>query len=326
MGRYEFRSGMADEIRRYLDYKESAGYKKSSYYHELVRIDRFCIEREINDISFSRKDAEAWTVRRKNESEASRYARVNFMKNFLIYLNHKGYDVYVLPDIRSVPSNFVPHIYSDDEITAYFLAVDTYDPRGGNRKNLIQLPVLFRILFSCGTRINETLGIRKKDVDLSNGIIALYETKNNCARYIVLSDEMRELLFSYAEKCFYLLSDDDYIFTNSNGGRLTGDVIYDYHRLFLEKAGIPYLGDGHGPRLHDWRHTFAVRSFKQMIDMGYDMYVALPILSAYLGHKTIYATEKYIRLTMGIYPYIEEKCSGSVEEIFGKAVDVYEGN
>ena len=71
-------------------------------------------------------------------------------------------------------------------------------------------------------------------------------------------------------------------------------------------------------RLDFWRHTFAVHSFKQMVDNGMDMYVALPVLSTYLGHKTIYATERYVRLTMSLYPYIEERFSHRFSEVFGK--------
>jgi hypothetical protein len=61
----------------------------------------------------------------------------------------------------------------------------------------------------------------------------------------------------------------------------------------------------------------AVNSFKQMIDSGLDMYVALPILSTYLGHKGIYSTERYVRLAMGLYPYIEDRFRSKIEEIFG---------
>lgn len=64
----------------------------------------------------------------------------------------------------------------------------------------------------------------------------------------------------------------------------------------------------------------AVYSFKQMTDSGLDMYVALPILSTYLGHKTIFATEKYIRLTLQLFPYIEEKFHFTVDRIFGSVV------
>ena len=65
----------------------------------------------------------------------------------------------------------------------------------------------------------------------------------------------------------------------------------------------------------------AVYAFKQMIDSGFDMYVALPILSTYLGHKTIFATEKYVRLTLQLFPYIEEKFHGMVDKIFGGTAD-----
>lgn len=61
----------------------------------------------------------------------------------------------------------------------------------------------------------------------------------------------------------------------------------------------------------------AVYSFKQITDSGMNMYDALPILSTYLGHKTIFATEKYVRLTLQLFPYIEEKFHSMVDRIFG---------
>ena len=321
-----FLSGLATELQSYLDYKVAAGYQEKSFIKRLKQFDRFCIEQGITTVTYTEQDSKVWEQKRLNEADTTHYARVNFVKNIMIYLRRKGYDVYVGHDIRSIPTDFQPHIYTDAEIDRYFKSVDTYAPHGGNKKNLIQLPVLFRILYCCGTRINETLGIRKKDVDLENGIIALYETKNNCARYIVLSDELKELLHQYADKCFYMIEDDGYIFSTHNGKRLSGDYIYELHRKFLEQANIPYIGEGNGPRIHDWRHTFAVHSFKQLADSGIDLYVALPILSTYLGHKTIYATEKYLRLTTSVYPYIEKKWASKINDVFGKVVEIYEKN
>ena len=57
---------------------------------------------------------------------------------------------------------------------------------------------------------------------------------------------------------------------------------------------------------------------------GTDMYVALPILSTYLGHGTIMATERYRRLTLEMFPEIEEKMGKTAEKVFGGIV--YEGN
>jgi len=55
-----------------------------------------------------------------------------------------------------------------------------------------------------------------------------------------------------------------------------------------------------------------------MIDAGADIYVALPILSTYLGHKTIYATEQYVRLTMSLFPYIEKQFKDKIDAVFGE--------
>ncbi len=317
MDRLVFRCIFANEIRAYLNNKVSSGYQEKSFYYHMKNFDRFCIGHALTTPVFTRELADEWLKRRKGEATTTHYSRINAIKQFLIYLNKKGYDVFVTRDISFKQTQFQPHIYTKNEILRYFLAVDTFDSTR-SKKDKIQYPVLFRLLYCCGTRINETLGIRKQDVDLDTGIIKLSEAKNNCERYVVLSNELASLMRQFATKCFYLLNDDDYIFTSANGRRCTGDRIYEHHRLFLKKAEIPYRGNGEGPRIHDWRHTFAVNSFKQMIDTGMDMYVALPILSTYLGHKTIYATEGYVRLTMSIFPYIEKQFRDKMDAEFGE--------
>ena len=70
----------------------------------------------------------------------------------------------------------------------------------------------------------------------------------------------------------------------------------------LTEAKIPYLGGGHGPRVQDLRFTFAVHSLVQMHHKGMDLYYCLPILSQYLGHSSIEATEHYVSLTQEMYP------------------------
>ena len=317
MDKTTFASIFASEMVAYLQHKVSSGYKEKSFVYHLRNFDRFCLDRALITPSFTRELADEWIKRRKSEASTTHYARINAIKQFLIYLANKGCDVFVTRDIAFKQTSFQPHIYTADEIQKYFSVVDTFDS-SRNKKDRIQYPVLFRLLYCCGTRINETLGIRKQDVDLDAGIIKLFETKNNCERYIVLGDDLASLMRQFASRCFYLLNEEDYIFTSANGGRLSGDSIYQHHRLFLKKAGIPYLGDSQGPRIQDWRHTFSVNSFKQMADAGTDLYVALPILSAYLGHKTIYATERYVRLTMNIFPDIEKKFKEKTNLVFGE--------
>ncbi len=316
MARYEFSSVFAEEIQNYINDKNNAGFVGENFRSNLIGFDRFCVEQGITEPVFTTFHASKWLEQKDSESHTTHYSRINASKHFLTYLSIKGYEVYVVRDIKYKGTDFQPHIYTDEETDKYFLAVDNYYS-AMNKKDSIQYPVLFRILYCCGTRINETLGIRKQDIDLDKGIILLNETKNDKQRYVVMGDDLLALVNEYANKCFYLLSNDDYIFTNANGGRLDEKTIYEKHREFLFQAGIPYIGDGEGPRIHDWRHHMAVYSFKQLTDSGLDMYVALPILSTYLGHKTIFATEKYVRLTLQLFPYIEDKFRCMVDRVFG---------
>ncbi|GAB3365875.1 tyrosine-type recombinase/integrase [Arachidicoccus ginsenosidivorans] len=317
MKNIELHSIYSDLICKYLQYREQCGVKFIENEFRFYRIlDEFITKNEIKSIIFTKEHAALWRVPLNGESETSRYKRINFTKKFFEYLFFNGYNVFQFRDIKAPKSNFTPHIYSEDEIKRYFKAVDSYRC-SIHRKNCIQFPVLFRILYCCGTRITETLMIRKKDVDLVSGIIKLSETKNAKERYVVMSDSLLRLMKEFADKIFYDLPENGYIFRNYRGTYFSSDWINEVHVKMLHQANIPYMSNGRGPRLQDWRHSFAINSFRQMIDKGLDMYVALPILSTYLGHKTIMATEHYLRLAVSMYPYLEKKFDRTLNEIFG---------
>ena len=85
-------------------------------------------------------------------------------------------------------------------------------------------------------------------------------------------------------------------------------------RQCLFNANIPY--NGKGPRIHDLRHTFAVTCLKNWVIAGNDIDSMLPVLSAYLGHKSMSGTQHYLRLTAEMFPQITE----SVEKKFGPII------
>jgi len=315
MGR-AFESVFAHDMSAYLEAKTSAGYQKRSFYPHLRKFDKFCMEQKLCTSRFTEQHASQWCKRHEGEASTTHYTRINAIRHFLIFLKNRGNDVYITRNIAFKETQYQPHIYSIQEIERYFYAVDSFERRN-NKSCTLVYPVLFRLLYCCGTRIDETLRIRKKDVDLDAGIIRLVETKNGEERHIVLSDALAVLFRRYADKCFHMKGDDDYAFASRNGGMLCYDTVYEHHRLILQAANIHYVGGGKGPRIHDWRHTAAVYAFKQMSDSGMDMYVALPILSAYLGHKTIHATETYVRLCLSLFPHIKNKFESILEQVLG---------
>ncbi|MCD7982018.1 MAG: hypothetical protein LUF32_06860 [Clostridiales bacterium] len=153
MARYEFKSVFADEIQNYVNDKSSAGFNGANCRQSLIGFDRFCAEQGIQEPVFTTFHASKWLEQRGNESHTTHYSRINASKHFLKYLSIKGYNVYVVRDIKYKGTDFQPHIYTDTETENYFLAVDGYYSTR-NRKDSIQYPVLFRILYCCGTRIN----------------------------------------------------------------------------------------------------------------------------------------------------------------------------
>jgi integrase len=71
-------------------------------------------------------------------------------------------------------------------------------------------------------------------------------------------------------------------------------------KKIYETAGV-YTPEGKLPRIHDIRHSFCTLSLNRMLDSGMSIYVAAPILSAYVGHVNLIDTEKYIHLTENSY-------------------------
>lgn len=316
MKRPLFSSSFSSLISTYLDYKARNGFNEESYYLGLKKFDRFLSSINKEDETFNNEDAKLWTAKSDTESKNAHYKRLEVSRGFLLYLHTTGWDVYVFKPAKYPASNFMPHIYTEDEIARYFEAVDTYPFRGW--KDRLQLPVLCRLLYTCGTRIGETLQIRKRDVDLDRGIIKLVHTKNKKTRYIVLSNSMADLLRQYAEKYFFQIGDNDYIFSNKDGRLLTEAKFHKKHFAILRDAGIPYSGEHAGPRVHDWRHTFTVNSLLQMQKESRDVKSEIFYLIKYLGHESIRESERYIHLLDKISSSVQEGFSSLVDCLFGK--------
>ena len=78
-------------------------------------------------------------------------------------------------------------------------------------------------------------------------------------------------------------------------------TVYNRFRDALWHCGIAHKGRGYGPRVHDLRHTFAVRSMQKLKKSKSDIVTTLPYLSAYLGHCNMSATQIYLHLTAECY-------------------------
>ncbi|QQK79914.1 tyrosine-type recombinase/integrase [Salicibibacter cibi] len=286
-------------IEQYIAFKRNMGYALSDTY-TFKMFDDFTIKNESTSVGLTKELADKWIEKRPNESDVTRYKRINDIANFCIYLNQLGYQSCIPRTPKKYQSTFTPYIFSKEELKSFFTACDTIRVhRNSNMKYI--LPVVFRVIYGCGLRINEALSLKNKDVNLDEGYIMVRETKNGSDRILPLSDSLITICKQYN---LHLSSNgsEDYFFIQWNGSRYASDTVYKWFRKILWEAGISHGGKGLGPRVHDLRHSFSVHSLAEMSRKGMDLYYSLPILSKYLGHNSLEATDKYVRLTSDMYP------------------------
>ena len=310
----EFHGVNADLIKQYISFKRSLGYALDNIY-TFKMFDRFTLENGVDFIGLTRELADNWAEKRSNESDVTQYKRVNDIINFSIYLKQSGYETYIPRQLKFYKSTFTPYIFSKEQLELFFTACDSLVINRDSPMKYI-LPVLFRMIYGCGLRVNEALKLKNEDVNLDEGYIIVRETKNGSDRILPLSDSLKQVCIQYKKGYLSKLGSYQYFFTQENGKKYASDTVYRWFRKILWKAGIPHGGKGLGPRVHDFRHSFSVHSLAEMSRKGLDLYYSLPVLSKYLGHSSLEATDKYVRLTSDIYPELMEEVSSLCSYLF----------
>jgi len=169
------------------------------------------------------------------------------------------------------------------------------------------MPVFFRLLYSCGLRVSEARLLKVDDVDLEQGILTIRHSKKDNSRLVPMSDSLVQRCRAYSNQVHPCAERDDYYFPIINNRPMTNGNIYKNFRKFLWRAGISHSGRGFGPRIHDFRHCFAVHCLKKWSVEGKDLMVYLPILRTYLGHDSFNETAYYLKLTADVFPQITLK-------------------
>jgi len=310
----EFYGINASLIDQYITFKRSLGYALSNTY-TFKMFDEFTIEQEVTTIGLTKELAKKWEEKRPNESDVNRYRRVNTIINFAVFLNQLGYQSYIPRQSKKYQSTFSPHIFSKEELKSFFTACDSFEVKRGSSMRYI-LPIIFRLIYGCGLRVSEAVNLKDDDVNLNEGFIIIRGTKNGSDRVLPLSKSLIAICTQYKNKYLSVRNPSVYYFSQNNGRPYSTNTIYKTFRKILWKAGISHGGKGKGPRVHDLRHSFSVHSLAEMSRKGLDLYYSLPILSVFLGHSSLEATDKYVRLTSEMYPELIQNVNNICSYIF----------
>ena len=312
-------SVFAPYIRDFVEQKQSLGLKYNVAIETLNMFDSFCAERNITEPAMTDALYSEWCYKRPSESETTHQIRIGYVQQFSKYLYNNGIEATVA--FHPLPRGskaFVPYIFTDEEIRHFMSAVDqaNENPNPGSPIRHLVHPVLFRTLYGCGLRANEALKLKTEDVDLDTGSVLIRTAKDGKDRMVVMSDSLLRFCQAYRSRDAVKQFESDYFFPARDHGYYDSSTVYADFRKYLKLSRIPHRGRGKGPRLHDFRHTFAVHVLNSWAKQGRNLYVCLPILQRYLGHATITATEKYLQLVPEAYAQVTDPYGEMFGHIF----------
>jgi len=292
-----FTSGFSAKLDAYLEYYEARGYKEASHIGYLLKFDRHCAEHFPEQDTLTPETVHHWLDGIKTTANAFAYY-ATVIRQFGIYLCAIDETAYVLPE-KFAPNQggFTPYIFTDDELAALFRAIDALPPFKDEPHLNEIVPVMFRLIYTCGLRPNEGRELLTENIDLKAGNILITSTKRNKERLIVMSDDMRRYTRKYETRRTIIGKGNPYFFPAADGGAFTNSQIYKA----FNKAWVQASCSKHNPvhrrvRIYDLRHRFASACLNRWLDNGEDLNNMLPYLRAYMGHAKLSETAYYIHI------------------------------
>ncbi|MGB4590349.1 MAG: tyrosine-type recombinase/integrase [Clostridiaceae bacterium] len=320
-----FSSIFAKDIMGFINEQQALGYKFNKGTSQLKLFDRYVCSLSIQTPVLTKEIVIGWTEHISYQSKSTQLGRISTLRGLAGYMNRLGKSAYVYPrGMYAVDRySYTPYIYSESEIAGIFKASDNYSVSRTSPYRHLILPLIIRMLYCCGLRISEATKLTIEDVNLSEGTLRIRTTKFGKERIIPMSDNLTKKCVDYRSRVLVRNADNAYFFPSPYGGHYDGHTIYKHFRQIIWEAGISHSGKG--PRLHDFRHTFAVHCLKKWVLNGKDLTNCLPYLSIYLGHEDMRGTQHYLRLTADLYPDIlqkvEESCSWMIPEVSADETD-----
>lgn len=305
-----FKSIFAPYFNSFMNMKETMGYGLIKFQTVLMELDRFFVDTGTIDAHITGQQIAAWSKTRVNDKERTLYDKYSVFSQFCRYMCHIGVECYIPRLPKQKDRDFIPYVFTHQQMEDIFRKCDNLVVRTAHMScSIFAMPALVRFLYSTGVRISEAISFKNGDVDYSRHQVIIRKTKNKMQRIVPLNACLIEVMKQYESHrnrmpIEGISESESYFFVSTVGSQLTKTTVYKWFKVVLEKCGIPHIGKGQGPRVHDIRHSCAVHSLVKLVKEEVDIYCALPILSTFLGHKTIIGTERYVRLVQEMYPEI----------------------
>jgi len=282
---------------QYVAYKQDMGMR---FHTEARTLKSFC--QAMGDISMAEIMPDRVHVFIAGTGPVTRFwhRKYEVLRGFYRFATARGHvDRSPLPKIIPKAPEFVPHIFSHDELQR-LLDASAYceGPRSKLQPHTWRMLIL--LLYGAALRISEALSLTLADVDLSVGVLTIRESKFYKTRLVPMSPDLTSVLETYVawRAKEHSAEANAALFLTRNGAPLARYTTENVFRRLRIRAGVlRNEGGRYQPRLHDLRHAAAVHRLISWYRQGADVQRLLPQLATYLGHIHIAATQRYLTMT-----------------------------
>ncbi len=289
-------TALSDAVGDYINVRRAMGYKLERAEELLMQFVRHL--EEVGATTITVDQAVAWATMPVGASRAWKGIRLSAARSFATWLQAREPATEVPPPDALGPRpvrRAVPYLYTDAEVAALMGAASTH-LRGLQRETF---PALIGLLGVTGMRVSEAIGLDRRHVLWDEGQLLIERSKFGKSRYVALHPSTLDALHAYArcrdERCRAPQSPS--FFVSSAGTRLLYPNVQHRFALVARRAGLVARSERCRPRIHDFRHSFAVRTITTWYAAGLDIGPRLPVLATFLGHKDPRSTYWYLTAT-----------------------------
>ena len=277
----------------YLALRRAVGYKLAENERLLTQFLDYLERAGITTITT--QAAVAWAAQPSRAKPVYWRRRLSVVRCFAVHLaaTDPGVEVPPAAALRCFPNRTAPHLYSDAEILALMDAAGTVF-----RQPLRQATyrTLIGLLAVTGMRAGEAVRLNRDHIDLEARVLSVIDSKYGKSRQVLLHASTASMLASYADlrdRTVGTLGAPAF-FVSTRGRLLVNTADYVFASL-VKAVGIPPGPEGRAARLHDFRHSLAVRALLEWYRAGVDVQARLPVLSTWLGHISPASTYYYLQ-------------------------------
>jgi integrase/recombinase XerD len=287
---------LREAIEDYIGLRRSLGLKLREHARELRKFASFMEEKGATHVTIAL--ALEWATQLKNALPAAAGKRISYVRGFARHWSATDVRTEVppkglLPFRTKRPR---PYLYSEEEVRKLLAGFSEVVPEEGLARQTYYCVV--GLLAVSGLRISEALNLDRLDVDFAESVLIVRKTKFGKTRLVPLHSSTVTVLADYAKTRDKLLRkpSSSRFFLNDHGRQLAQTTVRTKFIEASRRVGLRAPGERRGPRLHDFRHRFAVNILVRWYRQEQDVDRLLPVLSTYLGHVHVSDTYWYLSI------------------------------